>query len=134
MQVKSFPRSSPFSAPSPGTISTMARNYQEMLADARATVSEITPEELGTRADVVLIDVRERDEWAEGAIEGAVLVPRGTIEYAISKAAQDPGRTDRHLLPGWKPLTPRRQGSTRPRLRGRQLAQRRLHALEAGRA
>ena len=90
MQVKSFQRFSPFSAASPGTISTMARNYQEMITDARATVTEITPEELATRADVVLIDVRERDEWAEGAIEGAALVPRGTIEYAISKAAQDP--------------------------------------------
>lgn len=71
----------------------MARTYREMLADARTTVREITPEQLAGRSGGVLIDVREPDEWAQGSIEGAVLVPRGTLEYTVSRVAPDPGES-----------------------------------------
>ena len=67
----------------------MARTYQDMLAEARSAIPEITPADLVARGEVVLIDVREPDEWAQGAIDGALLIPRGTLEYTIGTRAPD---------------------------------------------
>jgi molybdopterin/thiamine biosynthesis adenylyltransferase/rhodanese-related sulfurtransferase len=40
----------------------------------------------------VLVDVRERDEWEQGRIAGAVHVPRGHLESKIEAAAPDRSR------------------------------------------
>src|SRR5207244_6753291 len=40
----------------------------------------------------VLVDVRERDEWEQGRIPGAVHVPRGYLEQRIEQAAPDRSR------------------------------------------
>jgi len=37
----------------------------------------------------LLVDIRERDEWGEGHIPGAVHVPRGHLESRIEQAAPD---------------------------------------------
>src|SRR5262249_2655897 len=37
----------------------------------------------------LLVDVRERDEWEQGRIPGAVLVPRGNLESRIENVAPD---------------------------------------------
>jgi len=42
--------------------------------------------------DFTLIDVRERDEQARGAIPGAVLLPRGILERDIDQVTADKGR------------------------------------------
>ena len=68
----------------------MARTYQDLLAEARDVVPEIGPEDLQNRPNALLIDVREGDEWAQGAIEGAVLIPRGTLEYTIGNKTTSP--------------------------------------------
>ncbi len=67
----------------------MAHSYQDMLAEARAVVKEITPGDLAQRESATVIDVREPDEWAQGIIEGALLIPRGTIEYSITAKVPD---------------------------------------------
>ena len=52
------------------------------------TVREITPRELAERMhrgdDLVLIDVREPSEWAIARIDGAELVPLGSLESRVS--------------------------------------------------
>ncbi len=48
------------------------------------------------KEDVVLIDVREREEYEQGAIPGANLVPRGVLEMTIEEQIQD--RTKRIVL------------------------------------
>src|SRR5207244_10342744 len=40
----------------------------------------------------LLVDVRERDEWEQGRIPGAVHVPRGNLESRIEQAAPDRSR------------------------------------------
>ncbi|MEI7547100.1 MAG: rhodanese-like domain-containing protein [Actinomycetota bacterium] len=61
---------------------------------ARAVAENLRPAdlaaELADSADegLLLIDVRERDEAAAGVIDGAVVIPRGTIEFAIGLAAE----------------------------------------------
>src|SRR5205807_238577 len=40
----------------------------------------------------LLVDVRERDEWDEGHIPGAIHIPRGSLESRIEQAVRDRGR------------------------------------------
>lgn len=67
----------------------MVKSVTEMLREARASVgvesAEIVAGELAS-ASAVVIDVRQRDEYATGHIPGSVSVPRGLLEFIA-----DPG-------------------------------------------
>ena len=55
-----------------------------MVAAARATIENLGPGDLAgelERPDVLLVDVREPGETENGVIPGAVLVPRGMLEF-----------------------------------------------------
>ncbi len=69
----------------------MAMTYQEMIAQARAVITEIDPAELEARMDdgTLIIDVREADEFEQGAIPGARLIPRGLLEGNIGMQVPD---------------------------------------------
>lgn len=58
----------------------------DFVAAARAVITDITPDELDCRLedhdDILLVDVREPDEYRRGHIPGALLIPRGTLEGA----------------------------------------------------
>jgi len=43
--------------------------------------------------DIVLVDVREKNEWNEGYIPGAIHVPRGFLELQIEEAVPDKSKT-----------------------------------------
>jgi rhodanese-related sulfurtransferase len=62
----------------------MAMGLKELVADARARVQEITPEQVMERLEggeeLVVLDVREPHEFAKGHLPGAVNVPRGLLE------------------------------------------------------
>jgi sulfur-carrier protein adenylyltransferase/sulfurtransferase len=69
--------------------------YRELLEQVRSEIDEIDAtqaRELIERADPLLIDVREQNEWDEGHIPGAVHVPRGHLESRIERTAPDPSR------------------------------------------
>ena len=57
----------------------------QMLAEARKTVPEITAaqakEDLENGQVDLILDVREPNEWDKGHIPGAVLAPRGMLEW-----------------------------------------------------
>jgi molybdopterin/thiamine biosynthesis adenylyltransferase/rhodanese-related sulfurtransferase len=76
--------------------------YRDLLQRTRAEIAEIdgaTGRELldrvggngagGDGTQVVFLDVRERDEWDEGHIPGAVHVPRGYLESRIEGLVPD---------------------------------------------
>ncbi len=71
----------------------MAETYQDMLARLRRELAEVTVEEANAireRAeDVVLLDVREQDEWNEGHVPGAIHIPRGFLELRVEDAVPD---------------------------------------------
>lgn len=69
----------------------MTASYPDLVAAARREITEITPEQLAERgpANVALIDVREREETAQGMIPSAVHVPRGRLEGSIASAGWD---------------------------------------------
>jgi molybdopterin/thiamine biosynthesis adenylyltransferase/rhodanese-related sulfurtransferase len=67
--------------------------YREHLAAVKSEIREISAvdaaERLAAEPRPVLLDVRERDEYEQGIIPGAVHVPRGNLESRIDNAAPD---------------------------------------------
>lgn len=60
--------------------------FREMLAAAKAAVREIEPAEAEAEiaeAGTIVLDVREPDEYEQGALPGALHIPRGTLETSI---------------------------------------------------
>lgn len=70
----------------------MTISYDDLVADARAHITEISPAELSPigESGFTLIDVREIDEWEAGIIPGARHVSRGTLEGHIARAVPNP--------------------------------------------
>ena len=68
-------------------------SYRELLAQVKGEIEEVDArtanEELTGDAPPLLIDVRELDEFEQGAIPGAVHVPRGFLESRIENIARD---------------------------------------------
>lgn len=72
----------------------MAKTYEDIMNEARAVVPEISPEEAARRMQgngqkVAVIDVREREEYRQGYVPGAISVPRGFLEMRIEEAVPD---------------------------------------------
>jgi sulfur-carrier protein adenylyltransferase/sulfurtransferase len=67
-------------------------SYRELLQQVKAEIDEVDASrarELLAEADAAAVDVRERDEWEEGHIPGAVHIPRGSLEGRIENAVPD---------------------------------------------
>jgi molybdopterin/thiamine biosynthesis adenylyltransferase/rhodanese-related sulfurtransferase len=68
-------------------------SYQDLLAEVKSQISEIGAADAAARLSSdeppVLIDVREPDEFDQGAIEGAVHIPRGFLESRVGAVAPD---------------------------------------------
>lgn len=63
------------------------KSYPQLVAEAKAEVPQVRPAALQARLDggeqIVIIDVREPNEWAGGLIPGAHPVPRGVLEPQV---------------------------------------------------
>ena len=71
------------------------KTVAQLLADAAATVPFMSLEELKARvesgeADLIVLDVRERDAYEAGHIPGARLLPRGQLELRVNQDLPDP--------------------------------------------
>jgi len=67
------------------------RSYQDLVAEAKAHIREIEPAQVqGRLSDLILLDVREPDEFDQGAVPGAVLIPRGLLEGSVRSLVPDP--------------------------------------------
>ena len=78
----------------------MAKTSAEMVAEAKAKVQAVTPEEAAGMENVVFVDVRDPAEVAaSGKVAGAVNVPRGMLEFRADPSssyydtALDPSKT-----------------------------------------
>ena len=69
--------------------------YRELLQKAKAEIHEVDAlgaQELLSENSLAVVDVRERQEWDEGHLPGAVHVPRGNLESRIERAVPDKSR------------------------------------------
>ncbi len=63
---------------------------RDLLNAAKAEIREVDPHEVAARLDhYTLLDVREPDEYDQGALPGAVHVPRGQLEFAVEGRLPD---------------------------------------------
>jgi molybdopterin/thiamine biosynthesis adenylyltransferase/rhodanese-related sulfurtransferase len=72
-------------------------NFRELLNATKAQIREIETSEAdelrSARPDIVVLDVREPDENAQGSIPGAVFIPRGQLESNIENKVPDKSAT-----------------------------------------
>jgi sulfur-carrier protein adenylyltransferase/sulfurtransferase len=67
-------------------------SYRELLQQVKAEIDEVDASrarELLAEGAAAAVDVRERDEWEEGHVPGAVHIPRGSLEGRIEGAVPD---------------------------------------------
>ena len=65
----------------------------EMVAAAQAVVPSLTTQEVQAKLQagesVVVLDVREKEEYDQGHIPQAMLLPRGLLEFRIDNVLPD---------------------------------------------
>jgi sulfur-carrier protein adenylyltransferase/sulfurtransferase len=81
---------------SPGTATEEVRSERpvatprELLNEVKSVIREAKPEEVEERlGEVVLLDVREADEYEQGALPGALPLPRGNLEFQVEGRIPD---------------------------------------------
>src|SRR5689334_9106708 len=71
----------------------MAKTYKQIMDEARRDIPEASPEEvrqrLGRDDKAILLDVREKEEYREGHLDGAVSLPRGFLEMRVEETVPD---------------------------------------------
>ncbi|MBQ7365427.1 MAG: rhodanese-like domain-containing protein [Clostridia bacterium] len=73
-------------------ITTQLVETDSVITTEKPTVQVITPEkakEMMDQENVIIVDVRRADEYAQGHIEGAILVPNETISEEAATALPD---------------------------------------------
>jgi molybdopterin/thiamine biosynthesis adenylyltransferase/rhodanese-related sulfurtransferase len=67
-------------------------SYRELLQEVKAEIEEVgqaDARELVESRSAAIVDVRERAEWDEGHLPGAIHIARGSLESGIERAAPD---------------------------------------------
>jgi sulfur-carrier protein adenylyltransferase/sulfurtransferase len=63
---------------------------RDLLNAAKAEIREVDPRDLAEHlGDYAVLDVREPDEYEQGALPGAVHVPRGQLEFSVEGRLTD---------------------------------------------
>ena len=63
---------------------------RDLLNAAKAEINEIDPNDVAAQLDhFTLLDVREPEEYEQGAVPGAVHLPRGNLEFSIEGRIPD---------------------------------------------
>ena len=64
--------------------------FEELVSRAKDRVTEVGPSEVRNRLDeLTVLDVREADEYDQGAVPGAKFIPRGVLERDIAMLVPD---------------------------------------------
>ncbi|MEJ5209303.1 rhodanese-like domain-containing protein [Denitratimonas sp. CY0512] len=62
----------------------MNATANDLVADAHSRIQCISPQQLqAAQGELIVIDVREPGEFAEGHVPGAINLPRGVLEFKI---------------------------------------------------
>ena len=71
----------------------MAKTFKDIVDEARGRVSEVSVEQVKGQVDgpqaPVLVDVREKEEYRQGHLPGAVSIPRGFLEMQVEEKVPD---------------------------------------------
>ena len=68
----------------------MPKSYADLVTEAKKHIKEVTPKQVSTERDkggnLVLIDIRDREEVNLGTIPGALHMSRGNLESTIERS------------------------------------------------
>lgn len=71
----------------------LRKTFEQLCDDAKSRISQVSADEveamLAERDSVILIDVREQDEYRAGHLPGARGIGRGILEYHIADEVPD---------------------------------------------
>jgi sulfur-carrier protein adenylyltransferase/sulfurtransferase len=71
----------------------MATTYKQIMEDARRQVPEVSVEDVRGRVTkkdgTAVLDVREKDEYRDGHLDGAISLPRGFLEMRVEETVPD---------------------------------------------
>lgn len=71
----------------------MPITYKQIMDEARRLVPEVSVEDVRSRTgngtSVTVLDVREKDEYRDGHLNGAISLPRGFLEMRVEEAVPD---------------------------------------------
>jgi molybdopterin/thiamine biosynthesis adenylyltransferase/rhodanese-related sulfurtransferase len=69
----------------------MPRTYADLLREARASIREVTPQEVSAlpAGGATIVDVREASEWEQGHLPDAVHISKSYVEQQIEGAVTD---------------------------------------------
>src|SRR5579862_7588319 len=74
----------------------MATSFKDILSQVKKEIKEVTVQDvdatLKNGGHAVVLDVREKDEWDEGHLPGAIFLPRGFLEVKVEKEISDKTR------------------------------------------
>jgi len=76
-----------------GLTSAEAKSPMQFVAEAKAKISEISPKQVKADLDagkpVILLDVRDTEEYDAGHLPGAVHISRGMLEFKVREILPD---------------------------------------------
>ena len=71
----------------------MSKTYSDLLQEVKGQIKQVSLDDLKRRLetgeDLILLDVREKDEWRQGHIPGAVHLARGFLEMQAASRLPD---------------------------------------------
>jgi molybdopterin/thiamine biosynthesis adenylyltransferase/rhodanese-related sulfurtransferase len=67
-------------------------NFRDMLSQVKQGILEIDPAAAAVSDQALFLDVREADEYAQGAVPGALHIPRGMLELQVEGRVPDKDR------------------------------------------
>ena len=72
-------------------LNPMPRTYADLLKEARATIKEVTPAQVGALqpGGAAIVDVREASEWEQGHLPDAIHISKSYVEQQIENAVPD---------------------------------------------
>src|SRR5438093_13521799 len=66
--------------------------FEKLVAEAKKNITEISPQDAASKlqsSEAVIVEVREKDEWDEQHIPGAIHLSRGTLELDVEEKVPD---------------------------------------------
>src|SRR5947207_10395241 len=69
----------------------MPKTYADLLSEARASIREVTPQDVGALppGGATIVDVREASEWEQGHLPDALHISKSYVEQQIEGAVPD---------------------------------------------
>ena len=72
---------------SASVVHAVDKTPEQVVREAKASVSEVSIDEvkkmIDNREDIILLDVRDREEYETGHIPGAINISRGSLDFKI---------------------------------------------------